>query len=244
MTLYQLWETVNYIAGKFPNGGAITPARLNTILPQVSAEYFADCYRRRDWDALRSFRKTVGEGSVPLVITDGTTTLPSDYYRGGDGYYSRGDENVRIEFVDDETWNNRLSHKIEIPAANYPIAKIQDGSIHFRPKNINYVKFSYLSKPVDPFMDYCVDSTNPSRIIYMPDGSTVEAGVLKQGTTVLESAVLTKTGSLGTYESATVEIDWAEHTHHHIVYLVLQKAGINLSEQLVTQYAMEKEGKG
>ena len=46
MTLYEFWENVNYVSGRFPNGGAITPDRLNTIFPLVSGEYYSDCLKR------------------------------------------------------------------------------------------------------------------------------------------------------------------------------------------------------
>lgn len=240
MTLYEFWENVNYVSGRFPNGGAITPERLNTIFSLVSGEYFADCLKRSDMDALMPFRKTRGEGTAPLTTTDGTATLPDDYYVGAAGYY--GADNRMIEFVGDGEWVRRVGHAIEYPTEKYPLAKIQGGEVHVRPKTVNHIKFSYLRKPETPYMDYCIDATNPARVVYMPTGSEVVGGELKQGGTVLESNVLTKDGETGTYQSQTVEIEWPEQVHWKLVYLVLQKAGVNLSEQLVLQYAMEKEG--
>lgn len=239
MTLYQFFETVNYVAGRFPNGSAIPPSRLNNLFPQVSAEHYADCLKRKDYDALRPFRKTKGEGNMPVVTSDGTADLPDDYYMGADGYY--GLDNTRINFVGDSEWVRLIGHAIEYPTDKYPIGKIQGSEIHIRPKTVNHIKFSYLTKPGEVYMDYCLDADNPSRVIYMPIGSQVVGGKLVSGTTELEDNVTTKDGLTGTYTSQTVEIDWPDSQHWRLMYLMLQKAGINLSERDVTAYAMQKE---
>jgi hypothetical protein len=55
---------------------------------------------------------------------------------------------------------------------------------------------------------------------------------------IIQSGV-TKNISYLPYTSKTVELEWNDLYHPHLMYRVLVKAGVNLSEQLVTQYAME-----
>lgn len=227
------------------------PARFNSLLPECQDEYFADRLRNDDDAALRPFYKTIGDDTVPMVVTDGVATLPEDYAAKGSGYYMYGSEAVRINFVDNKEFERLLVHKNEYPTDKYPIANILASTVRVRPSTVNYIRFNYLSKPVTPVFDWCYPVDNPTQIVNMPVGAYLveqSAGVYNlmydNGTSsvVLAENVGKDDGTDG-YVSTTTELQWDKDYHWKLIYILLSKVGVNLSEQQVAQYAIAMEGK-
>jgi len=231
MTLYSLWELLNFISGRYPNGQSISPERMNIVLPQVQREFFFDRVRAGDSDALQPFSKTMGDDSTPLTFSSGFADLPPDYYSGGSGYYMLGANPRHVNFVSDRAFEYAIVHPTEYPTLEYPVGCIQGNRVKIRPKDVNHIRFTYYTRPVDPVFDYCIDLDNPSRIVYMPVGSYLETqGALKDSTgVVLETNVESRTGAYR-YNSATVELQWPEAAQWKLLYLMLIKVGVSLAE--------------
>ena len=96
MTLYQLWDLASYIAGKFPQGGAIPPSRFNILLPECQDEFVQSCLNEiiaasanqelynkvLSTTPLMPFKET--DSILPSIT--GIGTLPADYLRYIDVY--------------------------------------------------------------------------------------------------------------------------------------------------------------
>ena len=236
MTLYSIWELANFISGRSPGGQSITPERFNILLPQVQGEYYFDRIKAQDYDALQPFSVTMGDDSMPMTFSGGTAPLPSDYYAGGSGYYMLGADPRRVNFVGDRTYDYLLTHPTETPSLSHPVGNIQSNRVRMSPAGVNHIRFTYLRRASDPFMDYCTDADNPSRIIYMPPGSTVSP--VPQGSSynlvdstgaVIEAGVESRTGD-SQYTSATQELEWPESVQWKLLYLLLLKVGVSLAE--------------
>ena len=231
MTLASLLELTNFICGRYPNGQSITPSRLNVLLPQVSAEYFFDRLKADDSAALQPFGKTMGDDSMPLTFSHGFGSLPADYYAGGTGYYMHGTHPVRVNFVGDRTFEYLLTHPTEYPDVEHPVGNIQSNRVRMKPNEVNHVRFTYYTKPSDPVFDYCTDRDNPSRMVYMPEGSYMDTvGTLRSADgAILSLNVESHTGTYP-YYSKTVELQWPEASQWKILYMLLIKVGVSLAE--------------
>jgi hypothetical protein len=58
-----------------------------------------------------------------------------------------GGEQKQVEILDGGTFDNRKSHKIEVPDLAHPIATFMSTYIKFLPKNVQFVNFTYLGTP-------------------------------------------------------------------------------------------------
>ena len=265
MTLYQIWDLVSYIAGKFPSGGAIPPARFNLLAPQVQDEWYqqllgevmAASANQMVLDKILSttplipFKQTIlmaagGEGNSPLPIDYNRYISAQTKYAGINN--SGGTKVRKIDIVSDDLFAKKRGD-IFTRAGITPFAKINSYGVWVVPFDIEDYTLDYFRKPDIPFMDWCQDGDNPNRIIYMPVGSAIyesntqEVYELRLGATVINANVirdgLTTGGPGAAYASKTVELEYDNQYHYHFVYLMLAKCGVNLSEDLVVKYAME-----
>lgn len=252
MTLYDLFDLCNYISGKFPNGTAIPPERFNRLLPLVQDEFYFDRLNVKDWDALRPFRKTIGDGDTGVVLANGAAMLPDDYQVMESLYYRRASGIVRVNVLSDREYDKMYAHHIEYPTLDYPIAKTQGDLLIVRPLGVQHLVMSYLTRPTEPYMDYCVDADNPSRVLFMPTGSqlvlTATPGVFnlmgddpEHGVMYTIATNVMKDGATDGQYSNTSELRWAPMYHFKLVYMLLSKIGLNLTEAMVVQYADKKE---
>lgn len=259
MTLYQIFDLCNFIAGKFPSGGSILPSRFNLLLSQVNNEYFQSCLKIDSASpALLPFKKT----DTITANEVGVATLPSDYKQfieaSSEVLY---DENAGlsipnfrpITLVDDKEFNIRRQN-VFTRADIFPFAKCSNGNLYVIPYNIGSFTLGYFRLPLDPVSDWCQDALNPTKTIYMPTGSVILGNDVTENTfdlydkpgtgRVLLYSNVTRTGlspwtEFGiAYTSTTIEFEWDVQYHYHLVYLLLSKIGIPLSEDKVVQYAV------
>lgn len=252
MTVHDIFELVNYISGRHPSGAAITPSRFNILLPQCNMEYYDSELRKglKPDSPLYVFKQT------PVTVTadqNGLAQLPGDFghllsaVTTFSGQNNTGIPRGRtIEPVTDTEFHSRQNSITS--RQNKPFGRLQGAFFEVRPKNVEDILIDYLRLPANPYMDYCQSAVNPNIIYFMPVGSTlVESSVqgridLLVGTS--RTLNVSKAGVTGNapdplYTSATTELEWNEKNHYHLVYRILVKIGVNLSEDLVTKYAME-----
>ena len=174
----------------------------------------------------------------------------------------------KVDIVSDELFVKKQRDVFSRPAVT-PFGKITSAGLHVVPYDVLGVRLDYFRTPVAPYFDYCQDALSPSIIIYMPEGSYVSdkpypeitpgpdptdpPSIDAPTTTVfnlylrvgafgsqLSRANVIKPEMTGTiYFSLTKELQWESQYLYRFVYLVLAKMGINLSEEMVTKYAME-----
>ena len=265
MTLYQIWDLSSYIAGKFPSGGAIPPARLNLLLPRSQNTWYLTLMNEiiaasvndtmlnmiLSTTPLRPFKKSE---NITITSTTGIGTLPTDYNRyitvaqkfdhpptAPTG--STTPKRHPVEIVSEDEFDRRQG-SVFTRADEKPFGKITASGITIVPYNIGTVAMEYFRPPLVPVFDWCQDATNPNKIIYMPVGSRIYKDDAQVPRLYNAAGVQIYTGSVtktGTYPivSQTVELEWESQYHEKFVYFILSDIGINLSELDVTKYAIE-----
>lgn len=109
----------------------------------------------------------------------GVASVPTDYVYFSSCYFNQSVKKDcdatavikprAIEFLPDAVWADRLSSTIKYPVEKYPVAKWHGDKIQFAPETMGYVNFTYLRKPVTPFLAVSVDDNND--YIYDPANS-------------------------------------------------------------------------
>ena len=128
-----------------------------TLYNDATLKLFLQRYGEKDFEALRQFRKVLGDGSSPLYVVSGIAAIPKDYFAFESAYHKVFGELLRINFVDDQMFDNLLTDKIEYPTFEYAIGNVQSNYIRIRPVQVKFVVFSYFIKPTN--ITYAVNDT-------------------------------------------------------------------------------------
>lgn len=237
----QIYDFVTTILRKEKNGSALDPARFNLMLIESMWEKANDEYRK--YELSQIITDTLQELKASEFISinaSGTyvlSGLSEDYWHPSAlRYNDTGAVTRNIEIVTDLEYNYRLASILLQPDAIFPIAKFYRDSglevIQFYPLASTTATFDYLKVPTEPFFDYYINAND--EIIYMPPGTdhTLTAGEeYRDGTTV------------GLVSSISVELPFPEGDRLDIGYMILQKLGIPVKEQLAVEYGAIREGK-
>ena len=259
MTLYQIWDLASYIAGKFANSGAVPPSRFNTLLPECQDEWYqsllnevvaASANEQLLNRVLSSTPLQPFKATETLSPVDGVSELPSNYRRyisaHTDQYVSsEGASSLMpwrmIAIVSDELYASKRGDVLT-RADIEPFAKIVGLNMHTVPfKHVPTI--DYFRTPLTPVFDYCQATDNPNRIIYMPAGSYIDEvnGInilYDEDGNLLYTDVTKDTMNSLPFYSSTVELEWSDQHHHHFVFMVLAKVGVNIGEGEVEKYAL------
>jgi hypothetical protein len=251
MKLKDIFLYCEYIANKEQRSGSFSIDEFNRILPlsslsvykqkyglpeeyQINAPFSRQTYEltQKISDDLSPFKVWMGRsGTIPLsVSSNGEAIIPNNYFHVSSIRYKRL-QNVdcdteekfsEVEILTDAQFSSRLGKEITAPTYKNPVCTFYDGFIQFAPKNLQFVDFVYLRKPVTPYLDYYLDTVTDSYIF-------VDENILNLGTGVL---------------SLTTELDWAEDVHQDIINNLLSRIGINIRENQLLQYAEMLKAKG
>lgn len=276
MTLWALIELTNYIAGKYPSGQTITPERLNLLLPDIQDELYGE-----EMDTLlkmaaggdntllafylpQSYLKPFKENDNVQVGNTGIATLPTDYVRFLSVYTSTPDiagNEVRriVDVVSEAEFNARCGSALTRPEIN-PFAKIMANNLMIVPYTVGYANLDYLRRPTTPYFDFVQPSTNPTNIIYLNAGNSVETANAalslfdvyadeysnSNGDDPLYTNVYYSLPAYAgvNYRARTRELEWDEWMHYKFVSRLLAFVGINLTAEQVEQFAQIKKGQG
>jgi hypothetical protein len=114
-------------------------------------------------DDLAPFSVHMGrDGELPLVIpATGEALLPADFFYPTGLLYKLSNpdgtvDDKEVVLLTDKEWNDSVSSQIIMPTKSYPIGNIKNGYIRFLPKNLHFVDFTYLRKPVVPVYAYTI----------------------------------------------------------------------------------------
>jgi hypothetical protein len=239
----EIYEFVTTILRKEKNGSVLDPNRFNLMLKESMWEKVNDEYRKYELsqiisDTLQDLKAT----SIISIDNNGefklNNLLLDDYWHPSAlRYDDTGAVTRKIEIVTDLEYTNRLSSVLLQPDETFPIAKFYRNSsynlvIKFYPLTNNTANFDYLRIPPNPFFDYYINAND--EIIYMEPGTdhTLTAGEkYRDGTTV------------GLVSSISVELPFPEGDRLDVSYMILQKLGIPVKEQLAVEYGAVREGK-
>jgi hypothetical protein len=258
MTLQEIFDLVNYVVNKEQSGDTMTPAQYNVLLKQVNSEYFNEELNRLvlaktspigsdviSHSPLHDFIKSAS----CVVDSTGAAPLPDDYVHWMGCTCKDSSNRLRpFEVVTPEIADGRRSNILGL--ISKPFGYISDEAIQGYPYNIQSISLTYLRMPSPGYYDWGQDA-DTYQVYYLPLGSyltnEITTNVFELYTSdgtyvknIYKEGI--RSGQLP-YNSLTQELEWREHLHTKFVNLILSKAGINLSEPQVTQYAemMKKE---
>ena len=134
------------------------PEEFNTRMNWGQMQRYFQCVKEKDEKSLRPFKAIRGENGVPaLHFANGQCDLPLDYQNHISMYYILDGEQVRVNILGDNNFENFKTSPIEYPTAEYPISNIQSNYIRLLPRNIHFAVFSYYKKPKQIL--YAIDNT-------------------------------------------------------------------------------------
>lgn len=153
-------------------------------------------------DDARHLLTWMGGPDKPLMKLDeyGVADVPTDYVAFSSCYFDQQyqkdcDSPVinkprAIEFVPDAVYADRVASPVKYPTEKAPIAKWFGTKIQFNPIGLQFVNFTYLRKPLTPFLavtvdsnsDYVYDPLNSVQIdfpqICLPDVANIVFGIM------------------------------------------------------------------
>jgi hypothetical protein len=143
---------------------------------------------------LHQFIVKMGEGSMPLIVSNGQVSLPDDYFRLLSATAQVGSEYYRIRPCDSFTFDYLRQSPIEYPTTEYPILRIIGDVVQFLPITVLYVNFIYYRVPTAPVWGYTVsegvmqyDATSSTELEWDEDDQVGIIQVLLQDLGVIVS---------------------------------------------------------
>lgn len=246
MTLDQLYQKINYFAGKDKRGRTFKVSEFNALLPTVEDSLFSkelDKLVVGDLQDIPQSRLSITPlrpfvRFTTLQVLQQVALLPTEYRR----YISIQIGGRPASVVTQREFRSRSTTPLRRPTVR-PYCYIDNISIKVSDTTATTLALDYFTNPAVSCYDYCQDE-NTLNEIYMPAGSRIV--VLDDGTKALVSstgvslaAPVTKDGiSTYPYNSKTVELQWESIYHDQIVMEMLAMVGINLQALELTQYAM------
>ena len=223
MNNHFLYKLVQFILNEEESGRALTPDNFSDLLAVSSLELARQVVKvyedGQDVTDIIERLKT----SDTLTFTVGEANLPSDYYRKS--YLLIGD--INAEFVTDAEFAKRKGSVLKAPSASYPIVKIAGGKVIVSPASITTGDFNYIKKPETPFYDYYYNALG--RVVYLEEDASH---------TLLADEEGRQGESTGaTVTSSSKELDWNDNEKLIIVGMICSKAGVNIGEAGIVEYA-------
>jgi hypothetical protein len=196
--------------------------------------------------------KVVGYPLHPINLdANGIGALPVDYmHLVGDPYYFHATAGRRkVDLITSLEHGQREMDYLTKGSALYPTcfmgygATSEDMSVYVTPVSCTPIYIDYLRKVTTPFLDYYVNDTTLV-LTYMAEGATV--GVPASNTApAISSGAFARAETVGPANvlSATINLEWHEHDIPQIVNLLLEIAGISLSDELLINVSAQDEPK-
>lgn len=259
MTNWDILKFINFVVNKHQKDN-MTFDQFNNLLDVceklhfkkkvgIPDDYLARPFQREAFeivqkitDDLKSFKVTMGENFMPMIVdVAGRALYPSDYYYVTGiiylHYKSAGDiQNRQVNICTDAEFNAAISSFIIKPTLKDPVCNFQSAFIRFRPITLQRVNFSYLRFPAVPYLDVCFGPNLEE--YYMPAGSYIDAGsnLISASGVLIASGVSHTTATVFPYTSLTVESEWNDINKIDIAALIIDKFAINLREQDLKSY--------
>lgn len=164
------------------------------------------------------------------LVTGDTVTLSGGRTSAGvlttayDGTHSVVYTSSRGFYFTDVTYSGNPSYSLYTTNSNKAIS--------VTPTTITSISITYLAKPATPKLDYYVtDATNIRTFLAVAATHTSASG---------ETYPVATTAPVvpAVYTSQTVEMEWLDQDRPSLLYLILSKLGVTMSDQMVAQWGM------
>ena len=232
MTLFQIYEMVQYYLNKDYEGNVITPDKFKELIIAADLDLFKrkiglpEDYQleapisREYIDANKIATTDIRHLKVRAptqAVTTGVVAFPSEYcvedalrynyQRNVDG--SSVTITKAIEVLTEDQYGDRAGSWVKKPTTKNPVCVIRQDGIYVYPASISVIDFNYYRYPTEPVFAYNQES---GYITYDSGGST--------------------------------EFDWPKRLHMDLVRIILSYIAVNLREREIVQYAEAKKREG
>lgn len=235
----QIYDLVNTILRKEKAGSAVSPERFTLMLitsmwEKVNFDFSLFETTQVITDSLKALKVPEETIAVSASGTFDLTTLAEDYLHPTTLTYTDTGARLRdIDIVTDAEWAEYTTNSLLSPDSSFPIAKVADDTLYFKPIASTSVEITYLKKPTEPFYDYYWDVNDD--VIYIPEGASYN---LIAGETYRDGTPGPTSGS-----GISVELPFPDHERIDIAWKILQKFGIPVQEAMATEYGVAREQK-
>jgi hypothetical protein len=179
MRIDKIFDLVGYILNKEQFTGKLKKADFNNVAEFVIYDAIRERYgipegafkagqvrdlsretTRNMSDDLRHLKVWMGGKTMPMltVDSDGRASFPTNYLhyssiRHNRVYTHSGTQKIKeveVEVLFDNELGDRLSNPNRTPSVKMPVCVLHNDYIQFYPKELGYVHFTYLRKPIPP----------------------------------------------------------------------------------------------
>lgn len=226
ITNQEIWDIIDHHSRKELKGNTTRLEDRSKLLKEASYELFNIEYKLYEQtqemtDTLKRFERSVlGSELSPSTDSYGSyIPLPTDYaHITGLSYKQSGNvyNHSPIDVVTDEEWYERRGSYLKKPTVDNPIATLRGSKLYYAP-----------------------DSNDDVTALQT---SMIEMSYLRYPTEPVYATTYNSTTDTYTYDSGnSVELDWNNDDKYKIASRILQKIGVNLSEQQLFQYGQLNE---
>lgn len=237
MERYKAHEPLTFTAGKAP-----LPTEFFIESDLVADGRPVEILMDKDYFKRKSSYLKVPSETYPIArIANGEIEISPSTITGADFYYlvrpdaptednpiarTLGDE---IHILPDTISSAELFYlrKPDTPTKDAPICRIIEDKIEILPATITSGGLDYLRKPESPFFDYYYDEFG--RVVYLAEDATHTLAANEEGRQ--------GEGTGATLTSESKELDWGDNEKLIIVGMVCSKAGANLKDGQIVEYA-------
>lgn len=231
MTLFEIYEFIEYITNKDYEGNVIAPDQYGKLIVAANIDLFKkklglpedfqlgnpitreyiDANKMQTADLrhlkVRAATQAVTAGVIAFPATFCVEdALRYTYQRNVDG--SAVDIIKPVEVLTESQYGDRAGNWTKKPTTKNPVCVVRNDGIHIYPATIATIDFNYYKYPTEPVFLYNQFS-----------------GYI-------------------TEDSGSTEFDWPERLHMDLVRLILGYVGINIREAQLSQYAEVKKKEG
>ena len=232
MTLFQIYELIEYITNKDYNGNVIAPDQYGKLIVAANIDMFKKKLGLPEDFQLGApiTREYIDANKIQLADTKhlkvraATQAVASGVIAYPVGYFL--DDAIRynyqrdvdgasttitkvVEGLTEAQYGDRAGNWIKKPSTKNPVYVVRNDGIHIYPSTIAVVDFNYYKYPTTPVFAY---NQFTGYITYDEPGST--------------------------------EFDWPERLHMDLVRIILGYVAMNISEAQLSAYAEAKKKEG
>ncbi len=232
MTLWEIYQLLEFICNKDYEGNIITPDRFRMLVKVANIDLFRKKYGLpeqyqpgrpiptdhvditiKNTDDMKAFKMFMPN----TPVTNGVLPFPADYAHYEDVRYNyttpiNGINNTfpkPVEMLKEAQLTERLGNYTKQPTTKNPVGVVRNNSIHIFPLTITAVDFHYYRFPKDPVFSY--DEAD---------------------------------GYITYNAAASIDLEWPRDEKLTIANMMLSYVGVNLREGELVQYAELKKQQG
>ena len=168
-----VYKLVLQLMAKHITGGYLSPDEFNryALLAQ-NQKIDEDIKKYRDTRNSESISNFL-VSDLSVTVSNGVANKPSDYRHFESAYYTDFSSGTpykcAFEELENDEFNWRLGSELDNPSLDYPALNVRDTTIQVAPREIDFIKLTYIKYVPDPVWAYVTPVV--SRFVYDPVNS-------------------------------------------------------------------------